>query len=160
MDIFNYIKYNQINFVKKYISNKENINIQNIRGETPIFIAAEIGNIEIVKLLLDAKCDSSISENGNNYTPMMIACYKHNNNILELLLEYDNHFDAIDKYGNTSLIISILHYNYSAAKILIDMMDINSLNIKNCLGRNFLHYLCKIGGGKLILNYVVNLKNE
>jgi len=75
-DIFSSIQFNRIDIIKDLIENSNGLNIKNGEDRTPIIFSAYVGNIEIVKLLINY---------GSNYNSKD---------------KYDNYFiDYLDDYG-------------------------------------------------------------
>ena len=62
------------------------INAQSTRGATALFLAAQAGNTEVVKLLVDAGTDVDIA-NENDATPLFIAAREGHLEVVRLLLE-------------------------------------------------------------------------
>ena len=58
-------------------------------GTTPLHVAAEIGNIEVVKILLEANADASAANN-DRYLPVGLAAMNDHHEIVDLLLAEDD----------------------------------------------------------------------
>lgn len=71
--LFNAIQKNRVHMVKSFLNVKvSSAVIQTADGTTPLMVAAEKGNVEIVKLLLEAGCSPS-HKNQNGETAVDIA---------------------------------------------------------------------------------------
>ncbi len=95
---------------------------------TPLFVAVEQGNIEIVKLLLEfgAKVNARDSE---KQTPLMRLDDDATPELVELLLKYRAKIEAVDSQGNTALIIVADRVNVEVIEAFIDAgADINASN--------------------------------
>lgn len=86
---------------------------------TPLHIAAMVGNAEAIKLLLSkgAKPDA-IDEDAR--TPLMIACYRSNTEAVKALLEAPEGIDAQDRQEQTALMFAARNGNLDIVKALIE----------------------------------------
>ena len=64
---------------------------------SPLHIACDIGNKEIVRLLLDNNADIEIVDN-NYMTPLHYATKNNNLKIIKLLIKYKAKINVIDSY--------------------------------------------------------------
>ena len=62
------------------------INIKNNVQLTPLLVAVYLGNISLVKRLLDANADITITDTRRSHSAIHIACNKKNLQILNVLL--------------------------------------------------------------------------
>ncbi len=103
--------------VKKLIE-KENpknvinlVNSKTINRLTPLMIAAYIGNINIVRLLLQKGADKTINTKKlsslNTYTALMYAAQKRHKSVIKLLLEYGANSEIKDEWNHTAYDIAI-----------------------------------------------------
>ena len=98
----------KINVVRRLLqidSVKENINNQDINGDTAFIFAAKKGYVDILDLLLQAGADPNLS-NFSERTPLMSAAYKGKINVIERLLQIStvrDNINATDKDGDTAL---------------------------------------------------------
>jgi len=113
--------------IHKCLLNKVNPNIYaKIDGDMmrhrAIHIAAELGNTELVKMLLKAGAKVN-QQNGLGQTPLMIAVHgrvKQQNEMLKILLfQYKCDIDIKDRAGNTALEYSIRASNMKAVSIIL-----------------------------------------
>ncbi|CAC5381977.1 ANK [Mytilus coruscus] len=101
----------------------ENPKEMSVRGNSPefvpIYIASKLGHTEIVRALLDHKCNPNINFDGN--TALFIASAKGHEEIVRLLLDYGSnpHFCnqkyespiyIASRYGNTEIVKLLLHH--------------------------------------------------
>jgi ankyrin repeat protein len=91
-------------------NNKNNINIQDKDGDTPLHIAMFLCNYEIIKILLDFGADINIKDKwGQTAVHRLYFGIKDDNinKIIKLLEDRNINFSAIDKFGNTVLHITL-----------------------------------------------------
>lgn len=62
-----------------------NLNTSTVDGTTPLFIACECGNIEVVRVLVVNRANVESSRKGG-FTPLYIACQQRHNDVVGLLL--------------------------------------------------------------------------
>ena len=84
---------------------KNYVNIVNEWGKTAFMYACAFGNIESVKLLLEANVDVNVVEvcGGN---ALMYACMNGETEVVKLLLEANADVNVVDGYGRTPLKIA------------------------------------------------------
>ena len=91
-------------------NNKNNINIQDKDGDTPLHIAVFLCNYDIVKILLDNGADTNIKDKyGQTAIHRLYFGIKDDdiNKIIKLLEDKNVNFYAIDNLGNTVLHITL-----------------------------------------------------
>ncbi|CAF3606260.1 unnamed protein product [Rotaria sordida] len=94
---------NGLKKVKQFISEGDDINLQDNHGWTPLHEAANHGHIDIVRYLLDCKANINIKAN-NGITALIDACNSGCLDIIEILLSYgaktnirtNNGYTAVD----------------------------------------------------------------
>jgi ankyrin repeat protein len=112
----------------------DNINEQNNRGETALTVASEKGYFDIVsRLLKDERIDIN-QQDGNNYSALMYACYKHHYNIMYTLLRVSDCVDVNCEYPweETLLSRAIKHRQYDIITELLKHSNID-VNKKSLL---------------------------
>jgi ankyrin repeat protein len=62
------------------------VNIQDVEGVTPLYMACQQGHKDVVKMLLDKHADINI-QNVNGATPLYIACHQGHKYITKMLLD-------------------------------------------------------------------------
>jgi len=82
--------YNHIDILELLLQHKININQKRISGKTPLYIACEQGNENIVELLLQQENIEVNPIDKNGKTPLHIACSKGHESIVKLLLQHNN----------------------------------------------------------------------
>jgi len=91
-------------------NNKNNINIQDKDGDTPLHIAIFLCNYEIIKILLDNGADITIKDKyGQSAVHRLYFGIKDDNinKIIKLLEEKNVNFSTVDNLGNTVLHITL-----------------------------------------------------
>lgn len=93
----------------KYLIQHCNINTENKRGETPLFISCARGNLEISRELISGgaivKC-----ENNNHLTPLIMACRSGYVDLVNLILDHDDDMYKIYSESGKSAILDSRSY--------------------------------------------------
>ena len=118
-------KYNYINFLKIFLKKCNNkdlfINHQNELGKTPLYIACEYENYDIIKLLLKNNANPNIYEFNEKNTPLLISCEKNNIKIVKRLLKNKNiNINHQNNLNKTALHISCKYNNRELIGLLLD----------------------------------------
>lgn len=85
----------------KSLVNSENLD-QSHRGLTPLMYAAKVGNLEIIKYLLDKGANIN-SQDDYGYTALHYAVEDNKLDAVKLLIEKKANINLVDKDGNTIL---------------------------------------------------------
>ncbi|ELT91296.1 hypothetical protein CAPTEDRAFT_145619, partial [Capitella teleta] len=95
------------------IQRGEDVNKQNKYGASPLHLSAALGDIEIVKILLDAGADPNIKDN-EAWSPLHYVSASEMFDALDFMLEQsgDECLNARDKDGSTPL-----HYAASVGRM-------------------------------------------
>ena len=110
---------NDITGLRNLIDSKGDINICDEPGSTPIYIAAQNKNYEILKLLLKSKGNPNTGLKNFN-TPLEYALKKNDIKSIDLLLKYKADPNLMSKKDNfTPLFIAVLKNNTNAINSLI-----------------------------------------
>jgi hypothetical protein len=126
-----------IDKVRELIAQGANVNgkDENYEGITPLFIAVETGDIEIVRLLLDFGAKASARDN-EKQTPLMRLDDDATPELVDLLVNHGVKIDRADKQGNTALILVAGQVKPEVVKALIDAGA--AVNLKNKEGQTAL----------------------
>ena len=128
IEFFNAVEEGDIEQIK-YLLNKNNyINI-NVFGIAKILIDNNKNDIEKKDVEIDFK-------NKEGYTPLMIASYKGNTDIVKLLLEYNASVDITNNYNYTALIYACIYGNLDVVEILLEHKA--DMYIETKLEKNYL----------------------
>ena len=93
-----------------------NLNSKELNSSTYLICAVENQEIEIVKMLLNARADVN-SQNACSWTPLMSTCSKY---IGELLLKSGANVNAKNNSGNTELIMAVRSCNKDKVELLLN----------------------------------------
>lgn len=88
-------------------------------GMTPLHIAVEEGNADIVKTLLDCTEEPDVASSDHE-TPLHLAVSRQHTEIVNLLLAANAALDKKNKDGDTALHLAVRSSNHDIIKILVD----------------------------------------
>lgn len=94
--------------VQAAIDAKLNLN-QLSNKATPLTNAILFGHEDVAKMLIDAGADINIA-NGMEQTPLMLACYRAYEQLVQKLIAAACQLNEWDKSGNTALLYACPHY--------------------------------------------------
>lgn len=97
----------------------EEINIDR-NGNLPFQRACSVGNMEIVKLLVNHGADVNYVNKENGVTPLICACSDGKTDVISLLIGLGANVNAVDKCGMTALKSAVMESHLEAVRILID----------------------------------------
>ncbi|MET0752223.1 MAG: ankyrin repeat domain-containing protein, partial [Pyrinomonadaceae bacterium] len=153
-----------IEAVRNLIANGENINgkEKDYDNITPLFVAVESGNLEIVEMLLNfgAKINA---RNDRKQTPLMWLDSDAAPELVRLLIKHGAKVNAVDAEGNTALILAA---NYADAAVLQILINHDAgVNAQNKAGQTALMNAADAGNlesvrALLLAGADVNLKNK
>ncbi|CAK9297050.1 unnamed protein product [Gordionus sp. m RMFG-2023] len=115
-------KINDIKEVEKILKLETDVNQRHYLGWTPLMVASINGNIDVVKLLIDAGADIDMEDNFSN---IYNAAKEFNMNTMDVLLKREQEFSDILNIrasfkGCTALHYSVLVDNIEMAKFLLN----------------------------------------
>ena len=111
------IKNNIFNVIKRY-DNILNVNLENKQKETPLFLAINNEDINIIKELIYRGADIN-KRNKGDLSPLMLCCKKNYQNIAELLIKKGANVNEKNILGDTPVKIAQLNGNEELALKLI-----------------------------------------
>jgi len=112
--------------VKALLDAKANVNSTNPDQITPLFVAAQNGNLETVKLLLARKADTALSRKSDGATPLFMAAQQGNAEVVKWLIEntereeIEKTLNATIDNGITPLFSAASHGSTEIVKLLTD----------------------------------------
>ena len=120
------------------------VNKENDNGWTLLHHAADCGNLECCKLLLENGADVNYKTHGGT-TPLHLSCLNGDLVTTQIFIEYGADIDAQDKQGNSPLHRAISYNgNTSCVYFLLIQPSIN-INIQNNKAETPFHLCCKYG---------------
>jgi ankyrin repeat protein len=87
-------------------------------GVTPLSLAAEVGNAEIIEILIDAGADPNERLSGLR-TPLMMAARHGNADSVQLLIDAGSEVNAVERRGQTALMWAAAEGNQQAVEVLL-----------------------------------------
>lgn len=119
------IKNKNYKHIKNFIFKYENIDFPIKDNNTPLFYAIDLGNLKIVKLLIDHGANI-YHVNDNRETALHIAVKGSHIEITRFLLEEDVRLNSKDNLGNTAL----FYAKKNASNELIELLNYYKKNQK------------------------------
>lgn len=95
------------------------INFSYSQEKLNVFDVARKGSVEQAKEILKANPNAFNTVNDDGYSPLVLACYRANNEVAKLLIENGSDINGTSKMG-TPLMASVFKGNNEIAKFLID----------------------------------------
>lgn len=121
---------------------KENIEVEDTNGDTPMHCAAVGGSVKVVDILIKAGGNVNY-RNHQLKSPLHFACKKGHDSVVNVLIEADADINIEDKHKMTPLHYAAMAGNASAVKLLLERgADVDA---KNYRGRTPLHVACNLG---------------
>ena len=136
-DIFDAINNNSISDVREAIENNADLEIQNTSGLTPLMLAAYIGNLDIVELLIDSGADVNYVSKFN-MTALFTAIASSNVGVLKALLDRGAKWKGVrDDNGLTPLMVASLMDSLDMFEFVLTQLNDN-INAQDSNGRTAL----------------------
>ena len=136
-----------LNHVMKHlIQDKEDLNIRDEDGNTPLHWASETGNLEVVKCLIENKANLE-AKGRAGYTPLHLATINGHPEIAKVLIEKGVDLNAKGLFDNTPLHLAIIinYPNPEIAKVLIE----NGADLNTIDDNNYTPFQCAVIRGDL-----------
>lgn len=116
--------------IKSFIeANPTTINQPDSNNNTPLTIACDKGNLDLVKLLISSNADLNIQNNSGS-TPLLKACSFPHIEIIKLLLLSGADPNITDQSGTTPLImLGSLKHTHEMLTILMLLIQYGNINI-------------------------------
>jgi len=104
--------------VRTFIAKRVNIDATDLKGRTALSFAAELGDVQMAKELLDARAAPDQRDKLGN-VPLHWAANNGRVEVLKVLLAAHATVDAQDRQGITPLMGAITHHQPNAVKALL-----------------------------------------
>lgn len=153
------IKISDADRVRTLLFAHVNVNEKNYAGITPMTVAGEKGNMEVIRLLVeDGKADIN-EPSSYGVTPLIAAAAAGQAEAIQYLLKHGADATAKDNLGKTALIYAS---NFDASKAVADLvaLDQTSINLPDNSGNTPLIYSAQKGlidNVKVLLNAGANV---
>jgi len=137
-----------------------NVHEKNEEGETPLHIASNQGQIELVASLIERGAELNTANN-LGYTPLHYAASKCNKEIVRMLIDNGANVNSRSDFGYTPLHYAVNYCKMDIAKMLID--NGANINIRNIFGNTPLHCVAALGkmeAVRLLIEYGASLYLE
>jgi len=140
--------------IKLYVNSNMNLNELSKTGKSPLCLACETGNVDIVNLLLQGDVNLVRRNTSDGLTPIFCAVKSNNVGMLERLKDAGIRVDVRSPYNNG---ISPLHYAATlGADAIVDFLikngvDVNSVDL---LGKTPLHYAATQNNPMVVLELI------
>lgn len=147
--------------IKNLISSRTfDINSEDFRGVTALHYAAELDDVELIKLILDQpKARINVKTLDMGSTPLMIAAGNDKVEALKYLLERGADAAKTNNYGFTALMIAAEAGSVECVKALLEIVDCD-VNAQNHVGVNALMIGIKYSEIVELLINVTDLSQE
>ena len=129
-------------------------NVTLAQEEAVVFDIARKGTVEQAKAILKANPNAFNTINADGYSPLILACYRGNNEVAKLLIENGSDINGNSKMG-TPLMACVVKGNNEIAKLLIQKKA--NINIADANGTTALIY-CVQFNNKTILSLLLENK--
>lgn len=123
MDVFTACSLGNYDVVRDFLKSEEknNINVKNRGGWSPLMYASYVGHETVVTLLLDdGKVDVDVRTDKLSATALMLAASCGNEGVVYFLLQSGADIHATDKNGCTALFYATLQGHQNVVKMLLD----------------------------------------
>src|SRR5581483_6245871 len=109
-----------IKAVRALIAQKADVNGAQGDGSTALHWAAQKDDVELAKVLLDAKAKLDATTRIGAATPLFMACRNGNAAVIDLLIKAGADANGPDDHGTTPLMMAAAAGNPEAVKVLVD----------------------------------------
>ena len=125
----------QLDYFKLLLEKTEDFNLQNIRGESLLFIACHANLSDIVELLLEKGADANLKNQMGDSFPLIEACLNDSASIVKLLLEHNADVASSTQANkHTPLMIAIDKGNLDIVKLLLEKNPAPHVNLRDKKG--------------------------
>lgn len=132
-DLFDMIEGNQIDKLKKLLSDGYDVNKADKDNYTLLHMAVDFGNEEATKLLLSSECiQVNCCTNFHELTPIHFAAQDGRTNLVALLLDFGANIDSLNHTNCTPLYFAVCGNHIETVKLLLSRgADLNIRDANN-----------------------------
>ena len=105
--------------VKSLIAEGTDVHAINVRGQTPLHLAAMTDNVDVVRMLINGGADVDVVDPGNNIRPLHNAATNGCTNVCEFLLKHGADMDARTATGDTALHLAAENRHSDVVSLLL-----------------------------------------
>ncbi|MDM1348908.1 ankyrin repeat domain-containing protein [Myroides marinus] len=117
--LFDAIKKNDLTAVKQLVDRGVNLEIQNVKGETPLMYAVYLKYNSIAKALIEAGANVNAQDKILN-SPFLYAGAEGNLEIVQLSLKHGADFTVFNRYNGSALIPAAEKGHIDVVKLLVN----------------------------------------
>jgi len=131
-----------------------------IDGHTPLYVAADSGNVQTLKLLITHKADLNQGSN-NNQTPAYTAAAKGELEILKILIDANADINLPTRNGQTPAYAAVSNQELKSLELLIENKA--DLNLTTKLGWTISHVAASLGDAnalQLLITHNVDINQR
>jgi ankyrin repeat protein len=121
--------------LKKYREYGDQVDDQ---GRTALRLAVEMGSLETVKELLDGLNVNADIHDANGVLPLHAASRRGDGEVVDALLRKTKHPEAVDKSGQTPLVVACKFMNW---ELVSRLAKVNPVSHADQIGGTALHYM-------------------
>lgn len=137
-------KYDHRKIYELLLKHIENKNPQDINGRTPLHIAAQSGNIDVSRIIIEESSSYEIEiKDVEQRTPLHLAAEMGHFSICELLIEKSEDKNPIDHWEMTPLHYAARNNHWSICRLI--MKNISNISPQNSFGFTPLHFAAAKG---------------
>jgi ankyrin repeat protein len=107
-----------LEYVRALVERGEDVNQKLLLDSTPLILACEQGNPEIVSYLISMKAEVNYAGKESGITPLLAAAANGNPKVIELLLKHNADINFKNTRGCTALDEAVMKNNIEAQKLL------------------------------------------
>ena len=133
MNAINNKNIDHLNFLLKEKSSLLDIDNGDKNGKSALMYAAQIGNIPILLMLIEAGAGLEFTTKGDKATALHLASFNGHTEVVRELVQAGSNIDAITKDGHTALIIAVVQGHVELTKYLLNETSIRR-NVRNKYG--------------------------
>lgn len=105
--------------VKTPVAEGTDVHAINVRGQTPLHLAAMTDNVDVVRMLVDGGANIDVSDHGSNIRPLHNAAKNGCTNVCEFLLKHGADMDAQTAEGDTALLLASANKHIDVVSLLL-----------------------------------------